>query len=63
MADSDLDPQAFLKTVRDLSDKRQKEDDERFERLEAQIIQDRHARLERKLGSSCLGCVDTRGAC
>lgn len=50
MADSDLDPQAFLKTVRDLSDKRQREDDERYEKLEAQILQDRTARLERKMG-------------
>ncbi|TKX24351.1 hypothetical protein C1H76_3456 [Elsinoe australis] len=49
MADSDLDPQAFLKTVRDLSDKRQREDDERYEKLEAQILQDRTARLERKM--------------
>ncbi|KAF2150761.1 hypothetical protein K461DRAFT_323137 [Myriangium duriaei CBS 260.36] len=48
MADSDLDPQAFLKTVRDLSDKRQREDNERYEKLEAQILQDRTARLERK---------------
>lgn len=50
MADSDLDPQAFLKTVRDLSDKRQKEDNERFQQLEAQIIQDRNTRLERRMG-------------
>ncbi|PNS17366.1 hypothetical protein CAC42_7049 [Sphaceloma murrayae] len=49
MADADLDPQAFLKTVRDLSDKRQREDNERYERLEAQILQDRTARLERKM--------------
>ncbi|KAF2218711.1 hypothetical protein BDZ85DRAFT_207582, partial [Elsinoe ampelina] len=49
MADSDLDPQAFLKTVRDLSDKRQREDNERYEKLEAQILQDRTARLERKM--------------
>ncbi|KAG8624636.1 hypothetical protein KVT40_007703 [Elsinoe batatas] len=49
MADSDLDPQAFLKTVRDLSDKRQREDIERYEKLEAQILQDRTARLERKM--------------
>lgn len=51
MADSDLDPKAFLKTVRDLSDKRQKEDNERYEQLEAQILQDREARFARKLGA------------
>jgi len=54
MADSDLDPQAFLKTVRDLSDKRQKEDNERFQQLEAQIIQDRNTRLERRMGEMVL---------
>ena len=52
MADSDLDPKAFLQTVRELSDKRQKEDNERYEKLEAEIIQDRNARLSRRLGQS-----------
>lgn len=51
MADSDLDPKAFLQTVRDLSDKRQKEDNERYEKLEAEIMQDRSSRLARRLGS------------
>jgi len=51
MADSDLDPQAFLKTVRDLSEKRKREDEERYEKLEAQILEDRTARLERRLGN------------
>lgn len=50
MADSDLDPKAFLQTVRDLSDKRKKEDAERYEKLEADIIQDRTARLARRIG-------------
>lgn len=50
MADSDLDPQAFLKTVRDLSEKRQREDNERYEKLEADIVNDRNARLARRMG-------------
>lgn len=50
MADSDLDPKAFLQTVRDLSDKRKKEDAERYEKLEADIMQDRNARLARRMG-------------
>jgi len=48
--DSDLDPNAFLKSVRELKEKRQKEDNERYEQLEAQIIQDRELRQARKLG-------------
>ena len=53
MADSDLDPKVFLQTVRDLSDKRQREDNERYEKLEAEIMQDRNARAARRLGPLC----------
>lgn len=52
--DSDLDPNAFLQSVRELKEKRQKEDRERNEQLEAQIMQDRELRQARKLGRSCL---------
>lgn len=48
--DSDLDPNAFLQSVRELKEKRQKEDNERYEQLEAQILQDRELRQARKLG-------------
>ncbi|GAB7356087.1 hypothetical protein MBLNU459_g6697t2 [Dothideomycetes sp. NU459] len=48
--DSDLDPNTFLQSVRELKEKRQKEDNERYEQLEAQIMQDRESRLARKLG-------------
>lgn len=51
--DSDLDPNAFLQSVRELKEKRQKEDNERYEQLEAQILQDRELRQTRKLGQSC----------
>lgn len=49
--DSDLDPSTFLQNIRELKEKRQKEDNERYEQLEAQIIQDREVRLARKLGA------------
>jgi len=51
MAD-EIDPQAFLKTVRDLSEKRQREDNERYEKLEADIVNDRNARLARRMGEN-----------
>lgn len=60
MAESDLDPQAFLKTVRDLSEKRQREDNERYEKLEADIVNDRNARLARRIGMLYVISTDNR---
>lgn len=54
--DSDLDPNAFLKTVCELKEKRQKEDNERYQQLEAQIAQDRELRQARQLGESSDPC-------
>jgi hypothetical protein len=45
----DLDTNAFLESVRELKEKRQREDNERQEQLEAQIAS---SRLARKLGGS-----------
>ena len=45
---ADLDTNAFLQSVRELKEKRQREDNERQEQLEAQIAS---SRLARKLGS------------
>lgn len=45
----DLDTNAFLESVRELKEKRQREDNERQEQLEAQIAS---SRLARKLGAS-----------
>lgn len=50
MSTTDDDAQIFLKTVRDLSEKRQREDDERYSKLEADIANDRTARLARRMG-------------
>lgn len=48
--ESDLDPAKFLQSVRELSDKREREDLERYRKLEEEIAQGRQLRLERKLG-------------
>lgn len=49
--DNDLDPAKFLQSVRELSDRREREDLERFRKLEEDIAQGRQQRLERKLGT------------
>jgi hypothetical protein len=46
---ADVDTHAFLQSVRELKEKRQREDNERQEQLEAQIAT---SRLARKLGES-----------
>lgn len=51
--DSDLDPAAFLKSVRELSEKREREDNERFRKLEAEIEKGRQERLARRAGVYC----------
>ena len=46
----DLDPAAFLKSVRELSEKREREDNERFRKLEEDIEKGRQERIRRKEG-------------
>lgn len=46
--EDDLDPAAFLKSVRELSEKREKEDNERVRRLEEEIEKGRQKRLARR---------------
>lgn len=48
--DSDLDPAAFLQSVRELSAKREREDNERFRKLEEEIEKGRQERLARRAG-------------
>ena len=49
-APDDLDPAAFLKSVRELSEKREREDNERYRRLEEEIEKGRSERLARRVG-------------
>lgn len=46
--EDDLDPAAFLKSVRELSERREKEDNERVRRLEEEIEKGRQRRLARR---------------
>lgn len=46
----DLDPAAFLKTVRELSEKREREDAERYRKLEEDVERSRAARVARRQG-------------
>lgn len=48
--ESDLDPAAFLKSVRELSEKREREDAERFRRLEEEVQKGRQERAARRAG-------------
>lgn len=48
--EDDLDPAAFLKSVRELSAKREREDNERFRKLEQEIEKGRQERLARRAG-------------
>lgn len=48
--ESDLDPAAFLKSVRELSEKREREDSERVRRLEEEIEKGRQERAKRRQG-------------
>jgi len=50
LADDDLDPAAFLKSVRELSEKREREDNERYRKLEEEIALGRQERLARRKG-------------
>lgn len=47
----DLDPAAFLKSVRELSEKREREDNERFRKLEQEVEKGRQERLARRAGA------------
>lgn len=49
--DSDLDPAAFLKSVRELSEKREREDAERFRKLEEEVQKGREERAARRAGT------------
>ena len=46
----DLDPAAFLKTVRELSEKREREDAERYRKLEEEVEKSRAERAARRSG-------------
>lgn len=48
--ESDLDPAAFLKSVRELSEKREREDSERVRKLEEEIEKGRQQRARRRQG-------------
>lgn len=52
--DDDLDPAAFLKSVRELSEKREREDAERYRKLEEEVEQGRRERAARRLGKLCV---------
>lgn len=48
---SDVDPAAFLKSVRELSEKRDREDAERFRKLEEEVERSRRERAARRAGA------------
>lgn len=58
--ESDLDPAAFLKSVRELSEKREREDSERVRRLEEEIEKGRQERARRREGKMRSRCVIRR---
>lgn len=47
---ADLEPSEFLQNIRELGEKREREDEERVRRLEAQILQDKSEREARRAG-------------
>ncbi|KAF2162182.1 hypothetical protein M409DRAFT_69386 [Zasmidium cellare ATCC 36951] len=49
VSESDLDPAAFLKSVRELSEKRDREDQERVRKLEEEVQKGREQRAARRL--------------
>ncbi|KXT05378.1 hypothetical protein AC578_10984 [Pseudocercospora eumusae] len=48
LSESDLDPAAFLRSVRELSEKREREDAERFRKLEEEVQKGRQERAARR---------------
>ena len=61
--DSDLDPAAFLKSVRELSEKRDREDAERYRKLEQDIEAQKLARARRREGMLGDGTISGLGIC
>jgi len=59
----DLDPAAFLKSVRELSEKREREDAERYRKLEEEVEKSRAERVARRAGMyvCCLRTVAAGG--
>lgn len=53
--ESDLDPAAFLKSVRELSEKREREDAERYRKLEEEIEKSKQERAARRAGKQLRG--------
>lgn len=49
-SDLDLDPAAFLESVRELSEKSDREDVERFRQLEEKVHREREERATRRAG-------------
>lgn len=47
----DLDPQSFLIAVRELSEKKEREDEERYRKLEEEVIKGREERAARRAGT------------
>lgn len=47
---NDLDPAAFLKSVRELTEKREREDAERYRQLEEKVQKERQERAARRAG-------------
>ena len=56
--ESDLDPAAFLKSVRELSEKREREDAERYRKLEEEIERGRQERAARRAGKHSRVCKE-----
>ena len=52
--DNDLDPAAFLKSVRELSERRDREDTERVKNLEEEVQKQKEERAARRAGEQLL---------
>lgn len=66
--DNDLDPAAFLKSVRELSERRDREDTERFRQLEEEVRKQKEERAARRRGErgisiQCLAQQWIAGCC
>jgi len=54
---NDLDTAAFLRSVRELSEKREREDAERFRKLEEEVEKSRADRAARRAGTSLVALI------
>ncbi|EME85495.1 uncharacterized protein MYCFIDRAFT_193790 [Pseudocercospora fijiensis CIRAD86] len=54
LSESELEPAAFLKSVRELSEKREREDAERFRKLEEEVQKGRQERAARRAAQRLL---------